>query len=204
MEPVRNTTERTEGAEISGSAPASPVRENDITDAVIGAAIEVHRHLGPGLLEGAYEECLCYELSQLGIPFQRQVRLPIEYKGVKLDCGYRIDLVVADVVLVELKAIEECTPIHFAQLLTYLKFSGKRVGLLINFNVPVLKKGLKRIVNHYMGGPIEARASASSAIEPGEDAKPEPRSKALRFSPRLRASALNQQSRPTATTRGPH
>ena len=128
---------------------AEAPREDRITDKIIGAAIEVHRAIGPGLLESAYEECLCYELSQQGLPFSRQVPLPVRYKDVKLDCGYRIDLFVDDLVIVELKAIESLSPIHEAQLLTYLKLAGKRVGLLINFNVPILKQELKRMVNQF-------------------------------------------------------
>jgi GxxExxY protein len=123
--------------------------ENQITKLVIGFAIEVHRALGPGLLESAYEECLCYELAQGGIRFLRQVALPVRCKGVTLDCGYRMDLLVDDRVIVEIKAVESFSPIHEAQLLTYLKLAERPVGLLINFNVPVLKQGLKRIVNHF-------------------------------------------------------
>ncbi len=110
------------------------------TSPIIGAAIEVHRNLGPGLLESAYEECLCHELHLRGIDCKRQVPLPVLYKGLKLDCGYKIDLIVQDEVVVELKAVERVLPIHEAQLLTYLKLTGKRVGLLINFNVPLLTK----------------------------------------------------------------
>lgn len=138
---------------------------NVVTDKIIGAAIEVHRHLGPGLLESIYEECLCYELSQMGLQFQRQVRLPIHYKGIKLESAYKMDLVVEDAVVVEIKATEGMAPIHSSQVLTYLKSSNKRVGLLINFNVPVLKDGLKRIVNRYTGpllDPPRLRVSASS------------------------------------------
>src|SRR5690242_13553469 len=127
------------------------VEENEITEKVIGAAIEVHRHLGPGLLESAYEECLCYELSRLGVKFDRQVHLPIDYKGLHLDCAYRLDFVVEGLVIVEMKAIEELLPIHKAQVLTYMRASRKRVGLLINFNVSALKNGIKRIVNDYAG-----------------------------------------------------
>ncbi len=119
---------------------------NKITEAIIGAAIKVHRTLGPGLLESAYQECLCRELSLREIPFQREVALPVCYEGVLLDCGYRLDLVVADSVIVELKALDHLMPVHEAQLLTYLKLSGKRVGLLINFNVPLLKDGILRRV----------------------------------------------------------
>jgi GxxExxY protein len=124
---------------------------NEIAEKVIGAAIEVHRHLGPGLLESAYDECLCYELSRQGVRFERQVHLPIDYKGLHLDCAYRLDLVVENVLIVELKAIEALLPIHKAQVLTYLRASQKHVGLLINFNVPMLKAGIKRVVCNYSG-----------------------------------------------------
>ena len=120
---------------------------NKLTGQVIGAAIEVHRTLGPGLLESAYEECLCHELFLRKMSLKRQVPLPVEYKGVKLDCGYRLDIVVADLLIVELKACEDLLPIHEAQLLTYLKLTGIKYGLLINFNVPLLKDGIKRIAN---------------------------------------------------------
>ena len=128
---------------------AEALRENQITEKIIGCAIEVHRILGPGLLESAYEQCLCYELSQNGLPFNRQVALPVAYKGIKLDCGYIMDLVVEDLVIVELKTVEKFLPIHEAQLLTYLKLNQLEVGLLINFNVPVLRSGIKRIVNQF-------------------------------------------------------
>jgi len=113
---------------------------------VIGAAIEVHKHLGPGLLEAAYEECLCYELVQAELAVQRQVPLPVVYKGVSLQLGYRIDVIVEGKLLLELKAIESLDAIHEAQLLTYLRLSGIRTGLLINFCVPVLKDGIRRRV----------------------------------------------------------
>ena len=119
---------------------------NKLTEAIIGAAIEVHRALGPGLLESAYEECLSRELALREIPFARQVSLPVEYKGVRLDCGYRLDLLVADAVVVEIKAVAGLEPIHSAQVLTYLKLGGWKVGLLINFNVPVLKLGVRRLM----------------------------------------------------------
>ncbi|MBI3910445.1 MAG: GxxExxY protein [Armatimonadetes bacterium] len=118
----------------------------EVTEAIIGAAIEVHRHRGPGLLEAAYEECLCHELRLRELPFQRQMPLPVTYKGIHLDCGFRADLVVGDTVIVELKSVEEILPVHEAQLLTYLRLSGKRTGLLINFNVPVVKDGIVRRV----------------------------------------------------------
>ena len=116
------------------------------TSPIIGAAIEVHRALGPGLLESTYEECLCHELRLRGLEFRRQVAIPVLYKGVSLDCGYRLDLVVQDEVVLELKSVEQLLPVHEAQLLTHLKLSGKRVGLLINFNVPLLTEGISRIV----------------------------------------------------------
>lgn len=118
---------------------------NELTGEVIGAAIEVHKILGPGLLESAYEECLCRELQMRNISFARQKELPIEYKGLKLDCGYRIDLVLNDNLVVELKSCNCLKPIHEAQLLTYLRLTNIKIGLLINFNVPALKDGIKRL-----------------------------------------------------------
>jgi GxxExxY protein len=112
-----------------------------LTEQIIGAAIEVHRELGPGLMESAYEECLCHELHLRNLKFQRQLPLPVQYKSIGLDCGYRIDLVVEDLLILELKCVEHLLPIHEAQLLTYLKLSGKRVGLILNFNVSVLTRG---------------------------------------------------------------
>ena len=117
-----------------------------LTEQIIGAAIEVHRQIGPGLLESSYQVCFCRELELRRIPFRRQVELPVVYKGVRLDAGYRIDVVVADRVIVELKSVEKILPVHEAQLLTYLRLSGLRVGFLINFNVPVLKDGIVRRV----------------------------------------------------------
>ena len=122
---------------------------NHITDQVIGAAIEVHRALGPGLLESAYEACLTFELAQRGLKVEPQKPLPVVYKEVHLDCGYRLDLLVANAVIVEIKAVESLAPIHQAQLLSYLRLSGCKVGLLINFNVKVLKDGLRRLVNDF-------------------------------------------------------
>lgn len=118
----------------------------ELTGTICTAAIEVHKHLGPGLLESAYEECLCYELHQRGVAFQRQVPLPVTYKKVRLDCGYQIDIVVEDQVVLELKSVECILPVHEAQLLTYLKLSQKKVGLLLNFNVPLMKEGIIRRV----------------------------------------------------------
>ncbi len=116
------------------------------TSRIIGAAIEVHRKLGPGLLESAYEQCLCHELHLRGLSFECQVALPVLYKGLRLDCGYKIDLIVEQQVVVELKAIEKLLPVHEAQLLTYLKISGKHVGLLVNFNSSLLTQGIIRRV----------------------------------------------------------
>jgi len=120
---------------------------NKTTESIIGAAIEVHRHLGPGLLESAYEECLCEELLLRKILFKRQVALPVTYKSKKLDIGYRIDLLVNEEVVVELKTVESILPIHEAQTLTYMRLGGWQVGLILNFNVTVLKNGIKRLVH---------------------------------------------------------
>jgi len=121
-------------------------RVSDLTEQIIASAIEVHRALGPGLLESAYEACLVYELTQRGLRFERQVALPVAYKDVRIDCGYRLDLLVEQRVIVELKAVERLDLIHDAQLLSYLKLSGFHVGLLINFNVRLLKDGMRRLV----------------------------------------------------------
>ena len=117
-----------------------------LTQQVIGAALEVHRVLGPGLLESAYEECLCFELSISGIPFHRQVPLPVAYKGVTLECGYRMDLVVPERLVIEIKTVEKILSVHEAQLLTYLRLSGIKTGLLINFHTAVIKDGIRRMV----------------------------------------------------------
>jgi GxxExxY protein len=122
------------------------LKVNEVTEAIIGAAIEVHRILGPGLLESAYQECLARELTLRQIPFEQEKPLPLEYKGAKLECGYRMDFLVAEMVVVEIKAADELLPIHQAQLLTYMKLGGWKVGLLINFHAPLLKKGIKRMV----------------------------------------------------------
>ena len=127
--------------------PRKQLYEQQITGEIIGAAIEVHRELGPGLLESSYEICLARELELRGISFEFEKPLPLEYKGVRLDCGYRLDLLVSGAVIVEVKSVEKLAPIHDAQLLTYLKLTGVKVGLLINFNVVVLKAGLKRLVH---------------------------------------------------------
>jgi GxxExxY protein len=120
-------------------------RLSEVTEKIIGAAINVHRELGPGLLESAYEECLCFELSERGLAFARQVKLPVTYKNVKLDCGYRMDIVVCDLVVVELKTVEHLLRVHEAQLLSYLKMANKPLGLLLNFHVSILKNGIKRL-----------------------------------------------------------
>jgi GxxExxY protein len=122
---------------------------NHLSSRVIGACIEVHRSLGPGLLESAYRQCLCHELSLMGLGFECEKSLPLVYKEVKLDCGYRLDLIVEQQIIVELKTVDALLPIHQAQLLTYLKLTGLHLGLLVNFNVPVLKHGVKRIVHNF-------------------------------------------------------
>jgi GxxExxY protein len=136
MSDLNLITESTEPAEAA----------NELTEIVIGCAIEVHRTLGPGLLESAYETCLCRELNLRGIPFERQVAIAVEYQGVKLDCGYRADLIVGGKILVEIKAVDQLAPIHEAQLLSYLKLCGLKVGLVINFNERVLAHGVRRKV----------------------------------------------------------
>lgn len=120
--------------------------DKELTSQIIRAAIEVHRSLGPGLLESAYQVCLAHEFSLQDIRFEQEVPLPLEYKGMRLDCGYRLDFLIDGKVVVELKAVNEIQPVHEAQLLTYLKLTGCQVGLLINFNVPVLRRGIKRMV----------------------------------------------------------
>jgi GxxExxY protein len=122
------------------------VKFDDLSNKIIGCAIEVHRELGPGLLESTYEQCLAYELSRAKIPFKVQVGLPVAYKEILLDCGYRIDLLADDRLIVELKSVEQLLKIHEAQILTYMKLAAVSVGLLINFNVDVLRKGVRRFV----------------------------------------------------------
>jgi GxxExxY protein len=137
-------------------------RLDQITRRVIGAAIEVHKPLGPGLLESAYQACLAFELRERGFQVEEQKPLPVVYKHVKLDCGYRMDLLVENAIVVEIKAIEQLAPIHEAQLLSYLRLSGKSVGLLIDFHVRILKNGLKRIVNEFPDSVLSARSAVSS------------------------------------------
>lgn len=122
---------------------------NDITEAIIGCAMEVHSKLGPGLLESVYKECLFYELTKVGIPVDKEVPLPLVYKNVKLECGYRIDLLVDKTVVIEVKSVDAIADIHLAQALTYLRLSRNRFGLLLNFNVVRMKEGIKRVVNGY-------------------------------------------------------
>jgi GxxExxY protein len=130
-------------------AAESAEQMNALTGIIIGAAIEVHRILGPGLLESAYEACLAFELNERGLRVERQLELPLYYKKMHLDCGYRLDLLVNEVVIVEVKAVNGIAPIYHAQLTSYLKLSGRKVGLLINFNVMMLKDGITRIVNNF-------------------------------------------------------
>ena len=122
---------------------------NELSQAIIGAGIEVHRELGPGLLESAYEECLSYELRQKGLGFTRQQPLPVVYKGTRLDCGYQMDLVVENKIILELKSVDRLLPIHQAQLLTYLKLTNLTLGLLLNFNVYTFTSGIRRVVNNF-------------------------------------------------------
>ena len=119
---------------------------DELSNKVIGCAIAVHRELGPGLLESTYEQCLAYELSNQKIPFRVQVDLPVRYKGIRLECGYRIDLLVDEKMIIELKCVDQLGKIHEAQLLTYMKLAGISIGLLINFNVEVLRKGIRRFI----------------------------------------------------------
>lgn len=124
---------------------------NNVTDRIIGAAIAVHREIGPGLLESTYTACLAAELTARGIPFQKQKALGVTYRGQRLDCSYRVDLLVEDCVVVEVKSVAAFEEVHTAQVITYLKFSGCTLGLLLNFNVPLLRNGIKRIVHHHQG-----------------------------------------------------
>jgi GxxExxY protein len=129
--------------------------DKQLTHEIIGSAMTVHRELGPGLLEAVYEECLCYELSTRNISFERQKPIPVVYKGAKLDCGYRADIVVLGRIIVEIKAIASIAPVHDAVMLTYLRLSGCKIGLLLNFYNPVLKDGVKRYVWKYVPGDAE-------------------------------------------------
>ena len=122
---------------------------NDITNVIIGAAIKVHSELGPGLLESAYSECLAYELGEVGLKVEREKTMPVVYKGIQLECGYRIDLLVEDKVVVELKAVKSIGDVHMAQILTYLKLANCKIGLLINFNEYRVKDGIRRLINKY-------------------------------------------------------
>jgi GxxExxY protein len=139
------TTEGTEVTEIFREYPMTAI--NDVSGSVVDAAMKVHTQLGPGLLESAYQACLAYELTKRGLDVQTQVALPVIYDEVRIDCGYRVDLLVERSVLVEIKAVSKLLPIHEAQLLSYLKLGGFWAGLLINFHVPRLKEGIKRMVN---------------------------------------------------------
>jgi len=136
---------RQAGCSLSGMLAREP-EINDVTSAIIGAAVEIHRALGPGLLESAYHACLVYEFRERGQRFEASKPLPLSYKGVHLDCGYRLDFIVEDRVVVEVKSVATLAPIHTAQLMTYLKLTGCRAGLLLNFNVPVLKQGVRRVL----------------------------------------------------------
>ena len=147
------TAENAETAEMTEKD-----RLDQITESIIGAAIEVHRALGPGLLESAYEVCLAFELAERSLKMEQQKPLPVIYREVKLDCGYRLDILVENAVVVEIKVVDRLAPIHKAQLLSYLRLSGCKVGLLINFNVKVLKDGIVRVVNNFPDSPRSLRA----------------------------------------------
>jgi GxxExxY protein len=144
------------------------MNDKQLTHAIIGAAIDVHRALGPGLLESVYEECLARELHLLGIPFERQKPVPLVYKEVKLECGYRLDLLVDGRVVVEIKAVEALAPVHEHIMLTYLRLSGCKLGLLINFHTPVLREGIRRFVWHY-GAPEKDSADTQSTLRNAEN-----------------------------------
>jgi GxxExxY protein len=147
------------------------MRDKDLSYAIIGAAIEIHRSLGPGLLEAVYEECLAREFTLRTIPFERQKPIPLVYKDLKLECGYRLDFLVMSRIVVEIKSIEAIAPIHETVMLTYLRLSGSSLGLLINFNVPILKDGIKRYVWHYEEKDnAEALSDAEARREEGTDA----------------------------------
>ena len=129
-----------------GTATAPKLRYEELTERIIGAVIEVHKILGPGLMESAYEECLCHELNLRALRFERQITVPVSYKGVNLDCGYKLDVLIEETVILELKCVERITSVHEAQLLTYMKLLTKPVGFIINFNVPVMRAGIVRKV----------------------------------------------------------
>jgi GxxExxY protein len=171
---------------MSAPEPFDRAREG-LTELVIGAAIEVHRHLGPGLLESAYETCLAHELRLAGMRVARQVEIPITYKGIRLEPGYRMDLVVHDGVVVEVKAVERLLPVHEAQLLTYLRLSGHAVGLLINFQVAQLRDGIRR----FMG-----RSAGSPPLRPRAESPPPASRRADRSAPSPRSAAATARSSP--------
>jgi GxxExxY protein len=147
------------------------MKDSDLTHAIIGAAIEIHRTLGPGLLEAVYEECLAREFTLRSIAFERQKPIPLVYKDLKLECGYRLDFLVSGRIVVEIKSIEAVAPIHESVMLTYLRLSGSQLGLLINFNVPVLKDGIRRYVWHYQEND---NAETLSSAEPRREEQTEP------------------------------
>jgi GxxExxY protein len=154
---VAENRQRKTGNEPTAEKADMSRNVNEITQGIIGAAMAVHKELGPGLLESAYEACMAFELAERGLSFERQKELPLTYRGVRIDCAYRIDFLVEEHVVVELKAVEKLEPIHEAQLLSYLKLSGCEVGLLINFNVKVLKNGIRRRVCGLQEPGIQAR-----------------------------------------------
>lgn len=158
------------------------IDHDPLSAAVIGAAIEVHRNLGPGLFESAYEECLAWELAARGMPVCRQVAIPVVYKGIPLDVSYHVDLMVGDTHLVEVKAVDSLASVHDAEVLTYLKMSGARVGLLLNFNTPVLKDGIRRFSARREGETTAASADGGRATA-GDGGTPPPRHRDAKNSP---------------------
>ena len=156
------------------------MKDSELTHLIIGAAIEIHRNIGPGLLEAVYEECLARELTLLDLPFERQKPIPLVYKDLKLECGYRLDFLVAGRVVVEIKSIEALAPIHESVMLTYVRLSGSPLGLLINFNVPVLKDGIRRFVWHYQEK--DNAETPSNAEARGEEKPASPKGAAINLS----------------------
>ena len=154
------------GGEVVNTEDEEAGELNELSGRVVGACIEVHRHLGPGLLESTYEECLAHELTLAGLGFDRQKILPVVYKGVALECGYRLDLLVEGRLVVELKAIDQFLPVHMAQVITYLKLLNLPLGLLINFNVPALRQGIKRVVNRFPSPSIPSTRPSSPPSPP--------------------------------------
>jgi GxxExxY protein len=155
------------------------MKDSELTHVIIGAAIEIHRSLGPGLLEAVYEECLARELALRNVAFERQKPVPLVYKDLKLECGYRLDFLVDGRIVVEIKSIEAIAPIHESVMLTYLRLSGSHLGLLINFNVPILKDGIRRYVWHYQEND-NAETLSNAEFRRGEETMPDTKAESKR------------------------